>query len=295
MTSRAAGINLARSIALAVLHDEHGYVGYSGPAGDPSAALLATGKTVIVECARVDTRTSPTRFAVERAVLDVHLDSPVPVYVAIPQLAESGEIAVGLCPAERLARHYTNGTEVETFAVGPWQRFWQAQSILAPATAPPAHLASAVELKPDDLADPHLATRLSADEPHCDAEEPMPAHHLVGVDGSDKKYLPWVWQVPHPERPLFHYAWTSDGYRLTETESMRERLREHLRRVEEARSQSDGVTLVVTRPWRTLRPLSRRLLVTLLLARIETTAASDWASPIMESEDETDARGDGEE
>ncbi|OUZ10554.1 hypothetical protein BHE97_07295 [Aeromicrobium sp. PE09-221] len=293
MTSHAAGFDPAHSIAFRVLHDEQGYVGYSGPVGDVSTALLATGKTIIVECSRTNGADTSPLFAVERAVLEAHLDSPIPVYVAVARPSASRRIQVDLCSARLLAELGGISPEVETMPIGPWHRFWQAQSMLAPATAPPAHLASAVELTTRDLADPLLAARLSSDEPCCDAEEPMPSHHLVAADDPDTRYLPWVWQVPHPERPLFHYAWTRDGYRLADTEVMRERLRDHLRRVGELRSQPGGMTLVVTRPWRTLRTLSQRALFMLLMARAESTA-SGWASPIMEFDRETDVRGDGE-
>lgn len=293
MTSHVTGIKLAHSIASRVLHYEQGYVGYSGSAGDASAVLLATGKTIIVECSRMVGANSSLSFGVEQTVLEAHLDSPIPVYIATgwPTAAKQ-RIHVDLGPARPVAELGGMSPEIETVPVGPWRRFWQAQSMLAPATAPPAHLASAVELTPDDLADPLLAARLSADEPCCDTEEPMPSRHLVDVEDSERKHLPWAWQVPHPERPLFHYAWTRDGYQLTDSEAMRERLRDHLRRVEELRSQPGGMTLVVTRPWRTLRPLPQRLLV-MLLARVESTA-SGWASPIMESERTTESRGDPE-
>ena len=280
MTSDVAGLNLARSIALAVLRYEQGHVGYGGTAGDCSTALLFTGKTVIVECAHAETASSPTRFVVERAVLDLHLDSPVPVYVATPQLTASGRYAVGLRRAESLAGQDTDGIDTE---VGPWNRFWQDQSELAPAAAPPAHIASPVELTPDDLADPQLTSWLSADTFELD----VPVRHLVDSDGptdpddSDKKDLPWAWQMPHSQRRLFHYAWTGDGYQQTETEVMRERLREHLRRVDEARSHPDGTTLVVTRPWWTLRPVSQRLQMMMMLAHVETAATPPWASHVI--------------
>ncbi|TSD53584.1 hypothetical protein [Aeromicrobium piscarium] len=284
MTSCGSRLDLAKLITFMVLHHEQGYVGHGGHPEGASAALLATGKTVIVECARADTTESPDRFTVEKAVLDLHRDSPVPVYVATTRRSSSGQsFSIELCPAHALARRTDDSRRgVPTMLTGSWRRFWRAQSVMAPATAPPTHISSAVELTDDDLRDPQLATRLSTDEPRCDAEEPIPSRHLVDIDGD--KVLPWVWQIPHPSRDLFHYAWTDDGYRRVELAAWRERLREHLHRVEEVRTQPGGPALVITRPWRTLRPLTEAQLRRLL--QYEDDRRPPWASTAMKIDDD---------
>lgn len=282
MTPHAGGFDLAHSIAFKVLHDEQGYVGYRSSTGDVTAALLATGKTIIVECSRTNGAETSPHFAVERAVLEAHLDSPIPVYIAVARQTSSRRIHVDLCPARTLAERGGASPEAETMPVGPWHRFWQTQSLLAPSTAPPAHLASPVQLTSRELSDPQLAARLAPAGPDCDTDEPIPARHMVELPGVDNKLLPWVWQIPHPEREIFHYQWQQDGHRAVETAELRVRLDEHLRRVDQVRTLAGGRALVITRPWRTLRRLTEAELAALLVARRNSTAPR-WASPVMES------------